>query len=67
LENIIEILKIMKKYYIMTIEKNNSDGMYNLSFYFCYNKLKLFNLLFNLENKSKMVLNKMDTLTEHKK
>ena len=57
----------MKKYYIMTIEKNNSDGMYNLSFYFCYNKLKLFNLLFNLENKSKMVLNKMDTLTEHKK
>ena len=37
----------------MAIEKGNVNAMLNLEIYFRNNKLKIFNLLFNLKTKKK--------------
>ena len=55
----------MTKYYLMAIEKENSNAMFKLGYYYRNNILKFFNLLFNLEKKSDIVINKINYLSKN--
>jgi TPR repeat protein len=55
----------MEKYLLLAIEKGNDYGVIKLEIYYKNNKLKLFNLLFNLKKKSKIVVNMINELTNN--
>jgi tetratricopeptide (TPR) repeat protein len=54
----------MQKYYLMAIEKENSNAMFKLKNYYKDNVLKLFNLFSNLNNKSEIVIKKINELSK---
>jgi TPR repeat protein len=56
----------MKKYYLMSINNGMILSMYHLKNYYFYkekNKLKFYNLLYNLEIKSDIIVNTMNELS----
>jgi hypothetical protein len=58
--------ELMKKYYIMAIEKECLRSINNLQVYFEYKDLKFYHLLVNIENKNKLINDKIEELCKKK-